>query len=748
MDTRRNILLLAVVASLDPSCRHSPRKTLATTDTCVLDGGGAAPSAMEGPPPSVAWSTVGPLASGETYALGAHGPQRTSMAEARKQGLLDVDLSEEWAPFIFSESDGPDTEAKPNPYRSTFIRLASDRASPEEILMETTQGALAAMSAAGISLVKGAARTRAGRRAIANARRAVRVQRDRNYLEAYGIPPTLPVLLARIETDRDKGCYDQVDVEGLAGFDGTVTFQSPVRAQRARRQALSDASWVRKLLAGNKAIADVPADVPRPASPDDTLDAEESRNATLAGIAKRRPSLAKRIERYWRGQSRLRAIRAAQARLVCEGLLTPRMRYVDGLFDWATNQALAAWERKNNISGWGFLGGETLAALQRPPMDLHFDTFRRILMARVADAAAILEDGSVSGRRRPATYRDADGKEHVVPNLVSDYADGLMAALGVRSIEDVEALLRHVGRDRLAGMHVAFRAPPLPPYYSESMDLSVLIDRGDVWYDVPFDEDGNLVPHPRRRFPTLTVFAHWRDQKIPLVRWRTTIGSWRGETQPDGKVYLKYKNSDIGPCVWKEIVASPVWIPPDNTPLRALVTRKRFDRNKGPATVVNTDLMGPGFQSAFGLVEAIHQRVVGDKLYDNGIRTHGSVDYTSIARRYSHGCHRLVNSHAVRLFDFILQRRPFERAGNQAMWLRKSFTYEDKEYEYVIDTRGYYYELTEPVPVMVTRGRIRGKIRRPIEAYLPKPGVEYDEAGQAEAYEGEAEDGEEQSDSP
>jgi len=90
------------------------------------------------------------------------------------------------------------------------------------------------------------------------------------------------------------------------------------------------------------------------------------------------------------------------------------------------------------------------------------------------------------------------------------------------------------------------------------MDLSVVIDRGEVWYDVPLDENGNLIPHPRKRFPTLTVFAHWRSQRIPLVRWRTTIGSWCGETQSDGEVYLKCKNSDVGPCVWKEIVASPV----------------------------------------------------------------------------------------------------------------------------------------------------------------------------------------------
>jgi hypothetical protein len=252
---RLNILLLTVVASLDLSCRHSPSKTLATSDQCVLDGGGVAPSASPGQPPGETWGTRGQLAPSETYALGANGPRQISVTEARKQGLLDVDLSNRWAPFIFSESDGPDTPTKPNPYRSTFIRLANDRASPDEILMETTQGALAAMSAAGISLVKGAAATRAGRRAIADAKRAVRVQRDCNYLEAYGIPPTLSVLLDRIETDRDRACYDQVDLAGLAAFDGTATYQSRKQAQRAYRQAISDASWVKKLLASNKTTA-------------------------------------------------------------------------------------------------------------------------------------------------------------------------------------------------------------------------------------------------------------------------------------------------------------------------------------------------------------------------------------------------------------------------------------------------------------------------------------------------------------
>jgi hypothetical protein len=34
------------------------------------------------------------------------------------------------------------------------------------------------------------------------------------------------------------------------------------------------------------------------------------------------------------------------------------------------------------------------------------------------------------------------------------------------------------------------------------MDLSVEIDRGDVWYDFPFDAAGVRQPQPRERFPS------------------------------------------------------------------------------------------------------------------------------------------------------------------------------------------------------------------------------------------------------
>jgi hypothetical protein len=722
----RQLTILAVSLALAWSACQSPSQTAPSASPAAqIDGGREVGAPLAPFPPVSAWDPRGPLAADETYALDTDGPHRMTVAEAREQGLLDVDLSDGWAPFIFSESDGPGTPTRPNTYRDTFIRLANDRASPEEILMETPQGALAALSAAGIAPEKGAAETSAGRHAIAEARRAVRVQRDRNYLEAYGIPPTLSVLLARMEEDRTKACYGQVDLQGLAAFDGTITFQSREQAKREYGEALSDAAWIEKLLAGDKFGADATTGKVQLAPPDEKTGSPDGREALLTSIAKEDRKQAKRIERYRKGQARLRAIRGVQARLVCEELLLPRVKYVHGLFDLATNQALAAWERKNDIFGWGFLGGETLAALQRPPMDLHFDTFRRVVMERMADSVGILEDGSTSGGPNPATYKQADGTEHAVPNLIENYADALLAALAIHNVDDAATFLRRIGREGLASLHLAFRAPPMPPYYGKTMNLSIEIDRGDVWYDFPFDGDGKPIAQPRVNFPSLTVFVDWQKQKIPLVRWRTTIGSWRSETQKDGKVYYKYKNSDVGPRIWQEIVASPVWIPPDGTPAKDLLTRKTLDRDVGPVTVANTDVMGPGFQSAYGMVLAIHHHKAGGKLYDNGIRTHGSVDYTSIAHRFSHGCHRLVNSRAVRLFDFILRRRPFERVGNQPMTSRKRFTYEDKQYEYLLDSRGYFYELKQPIPVLVTEGRILGKAKHPIEAFMQKPGVDY-----------------------
>jgi hypothetical protein len=697
--------VLAAAAALPAGCsrgRNRPGGEIASVAPSP------APPKPVGPvhAPIPARAAAPALEPGQTFIYQGETPRPLKIDEARAQGLLDVDLDDGWAPFIFQDGDGD--QAKPNAYRATFIDLANDR-----------------INADGQKPRRG----------------------EHNYLDVFGIPPTLSVLAARVEDElepRRRACYDGLDLEPLRRFTGEVGYIDRDRSKREYAEAIRDADWVRKEAAA--AAAEAAAGAPgaggvgglTPAAlttgPASTATAAPSSPSapTPAALEALRtdPKRRGRVDRYLRGQARVQAVRAAQALLVCDGLLSAsaRTRFVDGMYDLPTHEALAEWEKRNDIFGWGLLGGETLAALLRPPLELHFDTFKRILAERIADAAGIVEDGSASHRRTQPVYRDADGTEHPVPDLIGDHVSALLTAIHVATPEQMVAFLRSL---RAApdvaippALHVAFQAPPLPPYYGPDMELAVEIDRGDVWYDFPYDRRGKSVVQRRDHFPHLTLFVLWQGQKIPLCWWRTTIGSWRSEVHADGQIYMKYKNSDVGRRVWKNIVAGPVWIPPDGTPVRDLLTRKVLDRNVGPVTVVNTDVMGPGFQSAYGLVMAIH---IDPKRggFDNQIRTHGSVDYTSIARRFSHGCHRLVNNRAVRMFDFVLRHRAFQRVGNIPMKMKKRFTVDEKDYSYDIRTRGYYYELERPLTVDVSEGRIMGDVKKPITAFVHKPGVDY-----------------------
>jgi hypothetical protein len=657
---------------------------------CVLAAGGCrkrpAPPPPPPPRPPVAAQParppvplrppLPPLAAGETYAYD-HGTARKLNVEAAcAAGLLGVDLSDAWAPFILQDGAASQGETpKPNAYRETFVGLADER-----------------LDADGQPPKPG--------------------DKVRNFLEVFGIPPTLSVLAGRADEDTSQAreaCTDAVDHDGLEAFTGEVGYLDRDHAKRDYEQAVHDGAWMLK-----EAAARSPGLTPTP----------EAAIATLRADSKVRA----RADRAVRGQVRLRAVRAAQARLVCEGLLSPRSRFTPGAFDLPTHEALARWERKNDIFGWGFLGGDTQAALLAPARAAILEAFKRVLAERVADAAAIVEDGSIDVVRKkdPPTWRDEGGATHPVPNVIGEHVQALLAALGIATPEDAIAFLRQ-HHAAFPTLHVAFKAPARPAYYTDHMDLAAEIDRGDVWYDFPFDARGKPIEQRRDHYPHLTLFVRWNGQKIPLCSWRTTIGSWRSELHDNGKVYFKYKNSDVGPRVWKQIVATPVWIPPDGTPVKDLLVRRVLDRDVGPVTVVNTDIMGPGYQSAYGLVMGIH---VDPKRggFDNQIRTHGSVDYTSIARRFSHGCHRLVNNRAVRLFDFVLRHQPFKRIGNVPLNIKRSFQVDGQTYHYGLATRGYYYELTNPVPVEVLEGRIMGEVKKPVVAYVRKPGVDYGHA--------------------
>jgi hypothetical protein len=355
----------------------------------------------------------------------------------------------------------------------------------------------------------------------------------------------------------------------------------------------------------------------------------------------------------------------------------------------------------------------------------------RVLTERAMHALGVIEDGSVpprsveGGGTAPRTFRGADGVEREVPNLEADLRDRIVRALGLSTPESTLDFLEGLGELGADSERVvAISAPELPEYYDGDMDIRVQIDRGDIWYEFPYDDEGNERAQPVQRRPRLTVFVEYRDQRIPIARFGTTIGGWRSE-HVGGHTMWRYKNSPTGPRIWHQIVSAPVWMPPESTPPRDLL-RRVPGRSGRDAYALNHHETGPSYASAYGLVAAYHLRFSEDAeggfrpRGDEGIRTHGSVDYMSIMRRHSHGCHRLHNHIAVRLMSWVLAHRPHRRVGHQNTGYRRVIPHEGHTYELTIERGGYVFDLERPVVIDVLEGRIRGDRQTPIEHPLPR----------------------------
>jgi hypothetical protein len=457
--------------------------------------------------------------------------------------------------------------------------------------------------------------------------------------------------------------------------------------------------------------------------------------ATLEELAAADPRHAGDVKTYLRVEAERAAFAEVEKRLACEGLMDPT-KHKPGTYDAPMRSAVLDFQQKNGVFAQADFTRATLETMTRPLLANDFTTLRRVLTERAAHAGGFVEDGTaisampVPKRGKPRaipTYRTADGKTVPVPDLVGKATDALMARLGLVSPEDALAFFRRHPESDFRWLRVAVRFPEQPEYYGPKMDLVAEIDRGDVWYDFPFDSKGNRLPQPRTRYPTLNLYVRWRGEKVPLVSWRTTIGGWRAELAADGEEYYRYKDSDVGKRVWRHIVSAPVWLPPPSSPLASMVKTKWVAG--GYPRVVNYDETGPGFLSAYGLVAGIHeqarQRAEGVAYFDNGIRTHGSSDYLSLRGRFSHGCHRLYNNLAVRLFSFALKHRRAKVLGPMALGFRRTFYWDGEVFEMRLPTRGFYYELEPPLPVETLKGKIAGQLQQPMMGYVRKPGVKY-----------------------
>jgi hypothetical protein len=156
--------------------------------------------------------------------------------------------------------------------------------------------------------------------------------------------------------------------------------------------------------------------------------------------------------------------------------------------------------------------------------------------------------------------------------------------------------------------------------------------------------------------------------------------------------------------VWRDLYIGPTWLAPDSTPDRELV-------RAGPDghTELAPWTFGPSYRSAYGLIALVHHReVVGRRtirLDDEGLRTHGTGNLVSIATGLSHGCHRLLGLHAMRLAGFLLQHHAHVRRGPVATRYRRTVRW-NGVFRARVDTRGELIELVPPVPVDVLPGRI------------------------------------------
>ena len=94
----------------------------------------------------------------------------------------------------------------------------------------------------------------------------------------------------------------------------------------------------------------------------------------------------------------------------------------------------------------------------------------------------------------------------------------------------------------------------------------------------------------------------------------------------------------------------------------------------------------------------------------------------SLRGRFSHGCHRLYNQQAMRLFSFVLGHRRMRASGRSRSGFRRTFYSQGEVFEMRLPSRGFYYELDPPLPVEVLEGRIKGTLHQTDRRVRPQAG--------------------------
>jgi len=512
--------------------------------------------------------------------------------------------------------------------------------------------------------------------------------------ELYGVVPALSIVKSRLADDARHQCHGAIDAAPILWVDQPLSQGN----KDAVQAAIVGRDWLEKQLETEAARQKLPSI--------DALEADAKWHD--------------RFIRYKKLDQTHTGLLAAQQQLHCEGWLQDKD--VDGTFTWRMGMAVEMFQRRNFLMPTQRLDEETREALQIDSRELDFRLALRVLRERVTAAAGILEDGTagegpthVLGRDLdPPAMRAARGHKpmaNAAPDLVNPATEAAAKQLGWTGPNEVRAFLTKLGD---SGARVAIQLPPMPAYYSPHMDLSAEVDRGDIYYEDRPPPFKRILPHR----PTLVLYVQDGETKRPLVRWPTTVGGWADQRLPSGRIVQKWKESDVGLRVWKDIMAGPTWIPPKTTPDKDLV------KPTYPGWDLNSAVIGPGPRAAYGMVLLEHVMPVPQKdgtvvYQDNGIGTHGSASVTSIVNGNSHGCHRLYNQLAVRLGDYLLRHRNHTVNGEVPLGFRRIVWHAGHRFNADIESRGFQYELTPPVEVNVLKGNIVSKRKTPPKNSAP-----------------------------
>ena len=205
-------------------------------------------------------------------------------ATAEANGYTLLDLSDDYTPYIFAEQQDPTGKPLPNRYRRVFIGLANDQVDED-----------------GQPLPPGA----------------------KNYLELYGVFPSLSVLRARFLEDESKSCLDESARAALEAVQA-VSYIAPAAV---RREEIRIARLRSELEAARR----------------------KAKVKTLAELAEKRADLAPKVKLVEKRAADKVALAAVEKRLACEGLLKPAAKHKLGIYDEPLQNAVKAFQQKHMI---------------------------------------------------------------------------------------------------------------------------------------------------------------------------------------------------------------------------------------------------------------------------------------------------------------------------------------------------------------------------------------------------------------